>query len=69
MGDENSTLSNAEARHLLRRTGFGALPRDIATFTGRGAFPAPLSRNCRSRSSRDTQLRVRRGSLGADRRR
>jgi len=34
MGDENSTLSNAEARHLLRRTGFGALPRDIATFTG-----------------------------------
>jgi hypothetical protein len=29
MGDESSVLSVAEARHLLRRTGFGALPRDL----------------------------------------
>src|SRR5690242_15885165 len=29
MGDENTVLSAAEARHLLRRTGFGALPRDL----------------------------------------
>ena len=29
MGDENTVLSPAEARHLLRRTGFGALPRDL----------------------------------------
>ena len=29
MGDENTVLGRAEARHLLRRTGFGALPRDV----------------------------------------
>jgi uncharacterized protein (DUF1800 family) len=29
MGDENTVLSAAEARHLLRRTGFGAMPTDI----------------------------------------
>jgi uncharacterized protein (DUF1800 family) len=29
MGDENTTLDPAEARHLLRRTGFGALKRDL----------------------------------------
>jgi uncharacterized protein (DUF1800 family) len=29
MGDENTILSPAEARHLLRRTGFGALRRDL----------------------------------------
>src|SRR5262245_14012376 len=29
MGDENTVLTAAEARHLLRRTGFGALPRDL----------------------------------------
>jgi uncharacterized protein (DUF1800 family) len=29
MGDENTVLGPAEARHLLRRTGFGALPRDV----------------------------------------
>jgi uncharacterized protein (DUF1800 family) len=29
MGDENTVLSAAEARHLLRRTGFGALPVEI----------------------------------------
>jgi len=29
MGDENTVLSRAEARHLLRRTGFGALARDV----------------------------------------
>jgi uncharacterized protein (DUF1800 family) len=29
MGDETTVLSRAEARHLLRRTGFGALPGDI----------------------------------------
>src|SRR2546426_2057551 len=29
MGDENTILSPAEARHFLRRTGFGALGRDL----------------------------------------
>jgi uncharacterized protein (DUF1800 family) len=29
MGDQSSVLSVAEARHLLRRTGFGAAPRDV----------------------------------------
>src|SRR4029077_1287523 len=29
MGDENTVLTPAAARHLLRRTGFGALPRDV----------------------------------------
>jgi uncharacterized protein (DUF1800 family) len=29
MGDENSVLTDAEARHFLRRAGFGALPRDV----------------------------------------
>ncbi len=29
MGGEGTVLSAAEARHLLRRTGFGALPRDL----------------------------------------
>jgi len=29
MGDENTVLTPAAARHLLRRTGFGALPRDL----------------------------------------
>src|SRR5207245_2791100 len=39
MGDENSPLTAAEARHLLRRTGFGARPAEIADFTNltRGA--------------------------------
>jgi len=30
MGNENSVLTAAEARHLLRRTGLGALPKDVA---------------------------------------
>ncbi len=34
MGDANSILSTADARHLLRRTGFGALPKDMSTFVG-----------------------------------
>ena len=29
MGDENTVLSDAEARHLLRRTGFGVKSRDL----------------------------------------
>ncbi len=29
MGDENTPLGPAEARHLLRRTGFGAIPKDV----------------------------------------
>ena len=29
MGGEGTVLSAVEARHLLRRTGFGALPRDL----------------------------------------
>ncbi len=34
MGDENTVLDTASARHLLRRTGFGALPKDLTAFTG-----------------------------------
>lgn len=39
MGDENSTLTDKEARHLIRRAGFGAPLEDVARFTGmtRGA--------------------------------
>ncbi len=39
MGDANTTLDDAAARHLLRRTGFGASPGDVASFSGmtRGA--------------------------------
>ncbi len=29
MGDENTALSEADARHLLRRTGFGAKPKEV----------------------------------------
>lgn len=29
MGDENTTLTEADVRHLLRRTGFGATPREV----------------------------------------
>src|SRR5262244_1605333 len=29
MGDENTVLTAAEARHLLRRTGFGAAADDV----------------------------------------
>lgn len=36
MGDESSVLSEAEARHLLRRAGFGALPRDVERVVGNG---------------------------------
>ncbi len=35
MGDENTVLDESSARHLLRRTGFGALPKDLLNFTGR----------------------------------
>lgn len=34
MVNEGATLTAAEARHLLRRAGFGALPRDVDTLTG-----------------------------------
>ena len=34
MGDETTVLDEAAARHLLRRTGFGALPKDLTAFTG-----------------------------------
>ena len=39
MGDENTILNEDGARHLLRRTGFGALRDEVANFTGmtRGA--------------------------------
>jgi len=39
MGDQNTLLGAAEARHLLRRSGFGAPPAQVARFTGvtRGA--------------------------------
>jgi len=36
MGDQNSPLSAGEARHLLRRTGFGARPRDVEKIVQRG---------------------------------
>ncbi|MGH7894657.1 MAG: hypothetical protein ACREQL_08305, partial [Candidatus Binatia bacterium] len=35
MGDEFTVLDEPAARHLLRRTGFGALPKDVLNFTGR----------------------------------
>ncbi|HEY2387208.1 MAG TPA: DUF1800 family protein, partial [Candidatus Binatia bacterium] len=34
MGDENTVLQDFEARHLLRRAGFGASPADVRDFTG-----------------------------------
>lgn len=34
MGDENSSLSVAEAAHLLRRTGFGIVQRDLDRYVG-----------------------------------
>jgi uncharacterized protein (DUF1800 family) len=39
MGDQNTVLDDAAARHLVRRSGFGARPSEIATFSGltRGA--------------------------------
>ncbi len=41
MGDENTALSEADVRHLLRRTGFGAKPKEIdkmlAKYPTRGA--------------------------------
>jgi uncharacterized protein (DUF1800 family) len=39
MGDEDTVLGPAEARHLLRRTGFGVLKRDLDLYDGqtRGA--------------------------------
>jgi len=36
MGDANTTLTAVEARHLLRRTGFGARPRDVERILARG---------------------------------
>lgn len=39
MGDESTPLTEAEARHFLRRTGFGARPEEVAPLVGvsRGA--------------------------------
>jgi uncharacterized protein (DUF1800 family) len=39
MGDETTILDEAAAGHVLRRTGFGALPKDVVALTGlsRGA--------------------------------
>lgn len=34
MGDARTILDEAAARHLLRRTGFGAMPRDVTSFAG-----------------------------------
>ncbi len=34
MGDQNTVLSASDAAHFLRRTGFGAAPKDVATYTG-----------------------------------
>jgi len=34
MGDENTVLTEAAARHLLRRTGFGAKPAEVLDFEG-----------------------------------
>lgn len=35
MGDQDTILDVAAARHFLRRTGFGALPAEIAAYSGR----------------------------------
>src|SRR5262245_24658684 len=35
MGDSLTPLTASEARHLLVRTGFGALPRDVTRLVGR----------------------------------
>ena len=35
MGDENTLLTAADARHLLRRTGFGAPPGEVAKIVGK----------------------------------
>ncbi len=35
MGDENTVLATAEARHFLRRTRFGAKPAEVAALAGR----------------------------------
>jgi uncharacterized protein (DUF1800 family) len=34
MGNATTVLDDAAARHLLRRTGFGALPKDLVKFVG-----------------------------------
>ncbi len=34
MGDQNTVLDDAGARHLVRRTGFGARPTDVAPLVG-----------------------------------
>jgi uncharacterized protein (DUF1800 family) len=34
MGNANTVLDDAAARHLLRRTGFGALPKEVVKFVG-----------------------------------
>jgi len=36
MGDANSVLTAAETRHLLKRTGFGAAPKDVTKSLARG---------------------------------
>ncbi|MEB2286058.1 MAG: hypothetical protein B6D46_03815 [Polyangiaceae bacterium UTPRO1] len=36
MGDVNSILTEAEARHLMRRAGFGASPKELAKLAKRG---------------------------------
>ena len=41
MGNPNAVLSVADARHLLRRTGFGAPPDKLADLIG----PPALTRN------------------------
>jgi hypothetical protein len=35
MGDESTLLTAADARHLLRRTGFGAPAKDVAKILSR----------------------------------
>lgn len=48
MGDENTALSEADVRHLLRRTGFGAKPKEVdkmlAKYPTRGAAADQLLR-------------------------
>lgn len=34
MGNENTVLSDSDARHFLRRTGFGAKPSEVAALSG-----------------------------------
>ncbi len=43
MANENQPLTEQEARHLLRRTGFGAKPKEVAKYVGRTRSEAAIA--------------------------